>query len=139
MSGDIRLPDLGLTVRAATADTGGRLSLIESAGQTPGTGPRRHVHAREDEAFFVIEGSYFWELGGERLSATAGSFIWLPRGVPHRFIVGPSGGRMLHLFMPGGIDRYFVEWQTAIASGETDEFTAALAERYGLAYENIPQ
>lgn len=135
LSGYIRLPDLGLTVRAAAADTGGRLSLIESAGQTPGTGPRRHVHTREDEAFYVIEGSYSWERGDERLTATPGSFIWLPRGVPHRFIVGPSGGRMLHFFAPGGIDRYFVEWQAAIGSGETDDVIAELAGRYGLAYE----
>lgn len=128
-----RLPDLGLTVRASAAETGGRLTLMESSGQTPGGGPRRHIHTREDEAFFVIEGSYTWELGDERVEAVAGAFIWLPRGVPHRFIVGPSGGRMIHLFMPGGIDRYFTEWQAAIAAGESD--VTELAARYGLTYE----
>lgn len=42
---------------------------------------------------------------------------------------------MLHLYTPGGIDRYFAEWQAAIGSGETDDVIAELAGRYGLAYE----
>lgn len=137
MSSGTPLPDLGLIVRATAADTGGRLTLMESAGQTPGTGPRRHVHTCEDEAFYVIEGTYTWELGDELMEASPGSFIWLPRGVPHRFIVGPSGGRMVHLFMPGGIDRYFVEWQAAIAAGESD--VTELAAQYGLTYEAAPE
>lgn len=135
MSDDLALPDLGLIVRTPGADTGGCLTIMESAGQTPGTGPRRHVHTHEDEAFFVIEGTYRWELGDRSRDVGAGATIWLPRGVPHRFVVGPTGGRMLHLYTPGGIDRYFSEWQAAIRSGETAEAIVALAERYGLSYE----
>ncbi len=136
---EIALPDLGLVVRASAADTDGRISMIESVGQRPGDGPPRHVHSREDEAFYVIEGSYTWLRGDERIEATPGAFIWLPRGVPHRFIVGPSGGRMIHLFVPGGIDRYFVEWQAAINAGHSGEVVAELATRYGLTYQTEPE
>lgn len=135
MSDGLVLPDLGMIVRMRGVDTGGTLTLMESAGQSPGSGPRRHVHANEDEAFFVIEGSYRWELGDESREVEAGASIWLPRGVPHRFEVGPTGGRMLHLYTPGGIDGYFTAWQAAISSGAADTVDAALAARYGLAYE----
>lgn len=138
MSVAIALPELGLVVRASAAETGGRISMIESVGQRFGDGPPSHVHSREDEAFYVIEGSYTWLRGDERIEATPGAFIWLPRGVPHRFIVGPSGGRMIHLFVPGGIDRYFVEWHAAISAGHSGVVTE-LAARYGLTYQTEPE
>ncbi len=107
MSGYIRLPDLGLTVRAAAADTGGRLSLIESAGQTPGTGPRRHVHTREDEAFYVLDGRIAGYCGDQAWIGTSGSFIWLPRDVPHGFKVeGEDDARILQLSVPSGFDEF---------------------------------
>lgn len=134
MSAAIPLPDLGLIVRATAQATGGQLSMIESVGMSPGDGPPRHVHTREDEAFYVIDGSYVWERGDERIDAGPGSFVWLPRGIPHRFVVGPGGGRMLHLFIPGGIDRYFVEWQENIASNDAPGVITSLAARYGLSY-----
>ena len=130
------LPGLGLIVRAAAADTSGRFSLIESVGQEPGGGPPSHRHEREDEAFFVLEGSYLWERGDEHTEAGPGDFIWLPRVVFHRFVVGSSGGRMLHMFMPGGLDRYFVEWQEALDRG-SEGVVRQLAARYGLTYRDV--
>jgi hypothetical protein len=51
MTAPIRLPDLGLIVRATAKATGGHLSMIEGVGMSPGDGAPRHVHTREDEAF----------------------------------------------------------------------------------------
>lgn len=129
-----RLTNLGLLVRAAAADTDGRLTLIESAGQTPGDGPPMHVHANEDEAFYVIEGTYTWLRGEQRLEARPGDVIWLPRGVPHTFIVGPSGGRMLHLFVPGGIDECFIEQEAVLAAGGAESSGVEIGKRYGVTY-----
>jgi quercetin dioxygenase-like cupin family protein len=130
----MELPDLGLFIRARGEETGGRLTIIESRGMAPGDGPPAHVHANEDEAFLVIDGSYTWIRGEERVEAGPGAFIWLPRGVAHTFIVGPAGGRMIHLYMPGGIDRYFATWQEAITREGDAAPIRALAASYGITY-----
>ena len=128
------LTNLGLIVRAAAVDTAGRLTLMESAGQSPGDGPPMHVHENEDEAFYVIEGTYTWLRGEQRIEARAGDVIWLPRGIPHTFIVGPGGGRMLHLFIPGGIDECFVEQEAALVAGEAEASRSEIGKRYGVTY-----
>lgn len=136
--GALHLPDIGLSVRASASETAGAFTLMESAGMAPGDGPPRHIHSREDEAFYVLEGTYVWERGDERIEAVPGSFIWLPRNIPHRFVVGPGGGRMLHFFVPGGIDRYFVEWQAALRADATGADITRIAARYGLSYAEDP-
>lgn len=51
----------------------------------PGDGPPPHVHRREDEAFFVLEGEMTFLYGDSLVHAPAGSFVWVPRDIPHRF------------------------------------------------------
>src|SRR5258708_3225183 len=75
-------------VKASRLSTGGNLSLIES--RTRGGAPW-HVHTREDEYFYVTEGTIMVSLGNERYEAGPGSFVFLPRGVPHAWDVGGDG------------------------------------------------
>jgi quercetin dioxygenase-like cupin family protein len=63
-----------------------------------------------DETFFVLEGSFLFEIDGQTLDATAGTLFFVPRGTSHRFrSTGASRGRVLVIAAPGGIDAFFEE------------------------------
>lgn len=108
-----------MTMKATAAVTGGAFGLVESL-IAPGFSPPLHVHHREDESFYVLEGELTMRCGDREFEATAGAFVFLPRGVPHSFVVeGATPARMLTLMTPGGGEAFF--W----AAGRT-------AEREGL-------
>ena len=101
---------LGTTMRliASAADTDGRFAVFEQV-TPPGWGPPRHVHAREDEIVYVLDGTYEFSLGEEHRTLSAGGCAVLPRGVPHGFRnVGPAPGRFLCFVAPGGLEEYFL-------------------------------
>jgi quercetin dioxygenase-like cupin family protein len=96
-----------LTFKLRGAQSGGSLLAFENV-IAPGDGPPRHVHAREDEAWYVIEGALRFELGDEAASAPAGSFVFVPRGTPHCFEnPGDRPARILVLFTPAGMEGFF--------------------------------
>jgi len=80
--------------------TNGEYGLLEITVRA-GEGSPWHVHPEEDEWFYVLDGSFTFYVGEERLSLTAGSFAFGPKGVPHTFIAdAPNGGRALVGFQP---------------------------------------
>jgi len=98
-----------MTVKATAETTGGAFGLLES-WIPPGFSPPLHVHRREDEAFYVLEGEVTMRCGERTFLATAGSFVFLPRDVPHTFVVeGDRPARMLTLLTPGGGEGLFIE------------------------------
>jgi len=98
-----------MTIKATAASTGGAYGLVES-WIAPGFSPPLHVHHREDEAFWVLEGEVSMRCGDRSFRARAGSFVFLPRDVPHTFVVeGDAPARMLTLLTPGGGEGLFVE------------------------------
>ena len=70
----------------------------------PGTEPPLHVHAHEDEAYLVLNGRMTFQVGDERIDAEPGSFVFLPRGVPHGFAVRSEVARAVLLLTPGGLE-----------------------------------
>jgi quercetin dioxygenase-like cupin family protein len=90
-------------IKATAADTGGQLTLIDVT-DPPGIEAPLHVHHREDEAFWVLEGDVAFEVGGRTIEAGAGDFVFGPRDVPHRYKVGDAGSRMLFILTPGGFE-----------------------------------
>src|SRR5438876_265687 len=81
------------TILASGEDTGGAYALIH-AEVPPGGGPPPHVHRREDEAFYVLEGDLAVQADGRTLLAAVGSWITLPRGSRHTFRnTGPTAAR----------------------------------------------
>ncbi len=101
---------LGTSMRfiATAASTGGQYAVFEQV-TPPGWGPPRHIHSREDEIFFILEGSYELHVGDERRTVSAGASAVLPRGIPHGFRnVASTRSRLLCIITPGGIEEYFL-------------------------------
>jgi mannose-6-phosphate isomerase-like protein (cupin superfamily) len=112
-------------LKASRPSTGGALSVFETSIDG---GPPLHVHDREDECFYVLDGELSIRCGGEEFGAAAGSFVFLPRGRPHRFwAVGPAA-RLLLIAVPGGIEDYFRE----INAASSDDECTRIGERYGI-------
>ena len=82
------------TIKISREDTGGAYGLVEVV-VPEGLGSPWHVHPKEDEWFYVLEGEITFWVGDSRLSLKAGSFAFGPKGVPHTFFGGPNGGKML--------------------------------------------
>ncbi len=108
-----------LTFKVRGEQTGGRLTAIENV-VAPGDGPPLHVHAGEDEAWYVIEGRLRFRLGDDLASAPAGSFVFVPRGTPHCFHNdADEPARILVLFTPAGMERFFDRF-AALPAGPPD-------------------
>ena len=97
-----------MTIKVTAAMTGGAYGLFESL-MPPAFSPPLHVHHREDEAFWILEGTLTLRCGDETFSGGPGTYVFLPRDVPHTFVVeGPGPARMLTLLSPGGGEAFFV-------------------------------
>jgi mannose-6-phosphate isomerase-like protein (cupin superfamily) len=98
-----------MVVRASGAATGGAYGLVES-WIPAGFSPPLHVHHREEEAFFVLEGRVRFRCGDEEIEGGPGTHVFLPRDVPHTFVVeGDEPAHMLTLLTPGGGEGFFVD------------------------------
>jgi quercetin dioxygenase-like cupin family protein len=91
------------------AQTDGAYFVFE-AFVPPGGGPPLHVHHREDEAFYVIDGEFEFTVAGTTRRVGAGEAIIARREVPHGFkSVGAAPGRMLITLTPAGLEHFFAE------------------------------
>ena len=63
-----------------------------------------HVHHREDEAFWILEGELTFQIGEETIKASPGSYLFGPKDVPHRYTVDSGPARMLFLLSPAGFE-----------------------------------
>jgi quercetin dioxygenase-like cupin family protein len=95
------------TIKASGESTSGSLGFVE-ATVPPGGGPIAHVHSRTDEAFYVISGELELLDGARTFIARTGDFVFIPRGIRHRFKnTGLHSARLLFMFTPGGEERVF--------------------------------
>ena len=110
-----RAPSLGLsqwengnltTNLAEKNDTNGAFFLVE-AMLAPGTEPPPHVHTREDEFFYVLEGEFDVYIGKEAFKMEKGECVFLPRFKPHAFVIRSLRLRILALFTPAGLEEAF--------------------------------
>jgi mannose-6-phosphate isomerase-like protein (cupin superfamily) len=126
---------------ATGADTGGAYALWEAL-VPPGGGPPPHVHTREVEGFYVLDGEVAVHLGDKRVVATAGMFVSVPMGLAHSFKNEANRpARMLIEVAPAGLEAMFFEVGTPLDEGATtapppspDEIEKLLkvAPRYGV-------
>jgi quercetin dioxygenase-like cupin family protein len=95
-----------MIVHADAASTNGMFGLVEMSGG-PGTEPPLHVHANEDEFFYVLEGRLKVIRGDEQMILEAGDSAFLPRNVAHTFTISSDQARWLVYITPGGFEGYF--------------------------------
>ena len=94
-------------IKATAADTGGQMTIVEMT-EPPGAEAPLHVHHREDEGFWVLDGDVTFEVGDAIIEAHAGDYAFGPRGIPHRYTVGACGCRMLFILTPGGFEELVI-------------------------------
>src|SRR5687767_3268239 len=129
-----------MTLKATAGSTGGNLMLLENL-TAPGGGPPPHVHTREDEFFYVVDGSFEIRIGEAIHALGAGGFAYVPRGTVHNFRnTADRPSRILVGFTPGGMEGFFREsGRPALDDGpappvDEDEIarTMEAAKRYGV-------
>jgi mannose-6-phosphate isomerase-like protein (cupin superfamily) len=80
------------------------------------------VHDRDEEFYYILEGTYEMQAGDERFIAEAGAMVVIPRDVPHQFRnAGAVPARALMIFRPGGFDELIGEMRQAAAAGTVGE------------------
>jgi quercetin dioxygenase-like cupin family protein len=146
----IRKPTEGRTIAvvddiyrflATGDDTGGKYALWEAIVR-PGGGPPLHVHSREEEGFYVLEGELTFLIGDQRLIANAGMSANMPVGTLHAFKNETDRpAKMLILVAPAGLEKMFFEVGQPVGQGninappparEEIEMLLAVAARYGI-------
>jgi quercetin dioxygenase-like cupin family protein len=116
-------------------DTNGSLALLEFSVAPGYPVPPPHVHEREDELTFVVEGTLEVRVGDETHVVSAGRSVFKPRGIPHAFaVVGDEPVRFLETLTPAGFERYFHDVAAALRDGgpPAPELTAELMAGYGV-------
>ncbi|MFO0952110.1 MAG: quercetin 2,3-dioxygenase [Isosphaeraceae bacterium] len=129
------------TVKTSGAETGGAFSLVEAL-VSPGGGPPPHVHGREDEAFYVLEGQIQFFADGREVLAGPGDWITLAKGSLHCFKNQTDRpARMLVMVTPAGLEQFFLEVGRPVTDSDPEfvhptpediEKLLAAAPRYGL-------
>jgi quercetin dioxygenase-like cupin family protein len=147
-AGKILLNPLGgqMVVKVRDEDTGGAYSIHDNTIPPGSPGPRAHIHHRHEETFYVLEGELTVRAGSRTITAPAGSFVVVPRGVVHQpSNPGPQPARVLLIFSPAGMDRFFEEaaggripLQDVPEEPAVQERLAAFTERYGYEFAEFP-
>src|SRR5438128_9535887 len=90
-------------------DTNGKYAMWEAI-VPPGGGPPPHVHSREEEGFYILEGKITFQIGDEPIVASAGMFASMPVGTLHSFKNETDRpARMLISVAPAGLEKMFFE------------------------------
>jgi quercetin dioxygenase-like cupin family protein len=99
----------GILCKISSASTNGAYTVIELS-LPAGAGAPIHCHKREDEVFYILEGSCEIQINGESHLAETGAMVVLPKNTAHAFRnTGSSPNRILITATPGGLDTYFQE------------------------------
>jgi quercetin dioxygenase-like cupin family protein len=117
----------------SAAQTGGRFTLMELRADYEGGIPS-HVHTREDETFYILEGQFSFIAGGKLMLAGPGDCVFGPRNVIHSWrCISPQGGRAVLVATPGGFENFLAEMEAVFPpTPETMPAMFAVAERHGL-------
>ena len=99
--------DILWVVLAERATTNGSFSLMWQLCPK-GSGPGPHYHD-QDEGFFVNEGQITYVADGQTLMAKQGSFVWIPRGTVHSFLVDSETATLLNMYTPAGFEQVIMQ------------------------------
>jgi mannose-6-phosphate isomerase-like protein (cupin superfamily) len=127
------------TLKLTEKDTAGRFALVDALAFRT-TEPPLHVHHREDEAWYILDGQMTFFVGEAALEARTGSFVFAPRGIPHTFTVDVEPTRVLVFASPAGFEHFALELGRVATSDEPPadlsipgpDILAPVAARYGI-------
>jgi len=124
-----------VTLKIVGADCDNAMTILETV-TPPDAGPPPHLHHREDETFYVVEGSFVFHIGDRRIMAGQGSVLVAPRGVPHRFVnVGDTPGRLLIIVRPAGFEHFMRDFATLPPDQPPDPARLKeIGDRHGLEF-----
>ena len=130
----------GLMIEKAGSDHGdGRVAFLDQLAPA-GFAPPMHVHRREDEGFYILDGEVDFFCDGQQFHGKPGSWIFLPRDLPHAFKVGADRpARLLTFTFPAGFERFVKEFgapaqQRSLPPPEPPDVPriVAMAAKYGI-------
>ena len=112
-------------------------SMVEWASEPGAPGSSVHIHRTTDEAFYVLEGTFGFQLGEEMVEGSAGAFVFVPKGTVHAFWnQGSTPARMLLTMSPPDFWRYGKELAEGLAAaGDDAEAARSLRERLSEKYD----
>jgi mannose-6-phosphate isomerase-like protein (cupin superfamily) len=124
---------LGKPVRmlAGGGETASAYTLFEQ--ELPGGfAPPLHVHHTVDEAFYLLAGQLRVRCGEDHFEAGPGGFVFLPRALPHSFLVTSPTATMLQLTDPDAFEGFVREVADVSLTEENLPLVRAAAERHGI-------
>ena len=128
-------PGIGVTFKIDAEDTGGALSIVEHPFAVGALVPP-HVHTREDEISYVLEGEIGFRSEDDEVVLGAGGYIIKPRNQVHAmWNAGPTPARMIEVISPAGFEGFFRELVaiTDVRAPDPAE-VAEIGDRYGLPF-----
>ncbi|HEY6771465.1 MAG TPA: cupin domain-containing protein [Solirubrobacterales bacterium] len=126
--------EVTVVIRVSAEDSGGAMTVLEEV--EPMVDTPLHVHSREDELFYIVEGQHIVTLGQREHRLGPGDAIFAPRGIPHaQRRVEPGVGRELVVLTPGGFEQFFRDLAEAERKGTLGpDAYAAASERAGITW-----
>ena len=125
-------------IKLGSADSGGVLSAFELVFE-PGEGPAEHVHSREHELWYVLDGEFRFLLGDALIHQPTGGLAFGPRGTPHTFQnVGTTPGRLLVITGPAGLEDFLLDYDRRASGSYDADALAAAAQAGGLDFTGPP-
>jgi quercetin dioxygenase-like cupin family protein len=98
-----------LTLKVTSEQSGGAVFVLEDIAKRGKTTPL-HLHADSDETFYVLEGELLLHVDGAEHTAGPGAVAFIPRGMPHAFLVTSEQARWIAVVTPGAtIERFMRE------------------------------
>ena len=134
------------TTKVTEPSADGRFALVEALAFRS-TEPPLHIHHREDEAWYIVDGRMTFYVGDNALEARSGDFVYAPSGIAHTFTVDIEPTRVLVFASPGGFERFAMELGVP-ATGDQPPVGLAVpgpdvlgpvAERYGIEVVGPPR
>ncbi len=134
----IQMGGIGVVFKIPGDETGGLFSVIEHPID-PGWLVPPHVHLREDEYSYILQGRVGARIGDHELTVGPGSYVIKPRNIPHTFWnAGPEPARLIEMISPAGFEKFFDEMAELFAAagpgGPDREKMDELAARYDLSF-----
>jgi quercetin dioxygenase-like cupin family protein len=111
--------------KAKTEDTGGAITVMETTIPR-GSAPGQHIHHREFESFYLLDGEVTFQTGGQTLPALKGGLGLLPLGLPHQYTIDNDEAKLILVGAPAGLDKFFR------VLGTVSQPTAAQSLKFGV-------